>query len=134
MPARRYSIPPADLPAIGVRSSAIADRHLVDAGARLRQPGDQLRLDSKPLGNQRQTFREVSADQLVANLHVADVEVSQHVREQRQKVIAQAVPVIQHANGFAAEPGSDYRVRPSVEDDAISRGGSSQERNRGKNG
>ncbi len=103
VPQRGDPIPPVDLLALGVGPPAVADRHLPDARPGPRQACGQLGLDAEAVGDQRQRLHEVRPDHLVAGLHVGEVEVGEHVGEQRQEPVAHRVPEVQHPAGARLE-------------------------------
>ena len=61
--------------------------------------------------------RSASRDErLVARLHVGEVRVVEHVREQRQEVVRQRVPEVEHLALFARETAAEDHIRLAVED------------------
>src|SRR5690349_16801205 len=89
---RRQSVAPRDLLSFRVGAAAVRNWKLPDARARLRQPGRQLDFDTEALRPERQPLHEVGPDQLVARLHVREVQVGEHVGDEGEQVVADRVP------------------------------------------
>src|SRR5207237_4134917 len=116
MEQRRDTIAPGDLLPFGVRAAAVGDGQLPDAGARLRQPCRELDLDPEALCPERQALEEVGPDELVARLHVREVQVGEHVGDEREEVVADGVPEEQHAMKGSLEAGAVHGVALAVPD------------------
>ena len=88
------AVAPRDLLALGVRAAVVGDRHLVeaDAGPEPQHLGGELRLDPEVVGDRVQVADEVAAEGLVADLHVGDRRVVEHVGQQREEAVAGVVP------------------------------------------
>src|SRR5207237_8241216 len=116
MKQRRDTIAPGDLLAFAVGPAAVRDGQLPDAGARLGQPCRELHFDSEALRPERQTLEEVGPDQLVARLHVRQVQVGEHVGDEREEVVADGVPEEQYAMKGSLEAGAVHGVALAVPD------------------
>src|ERR1043166_3850008 len=118
MPKRRHSVAPVDLLAFGVGATGIADRYLVDPRVGLGQQRRDLGLEAEAVRGQlrRHRTRELTADRLVAGLHVGEVEIRQHVAVHRQQAVAHRMPVIQDAMRSAEEARSETGVGLSVDE------------------
>src|SRR5262245_66115752 len=71
----------ADLLALLVGAAGVADRHLVDAPGRP-PPGHlgrHLRLEPEPVGAEPEPLEDLAAEELVAGIHVGQVQVGEHV-------------------------------------------------------
>ena len=91
------TIAPADFFTLGVGSAVVADPHLIDGAA---QPGDfggDFGLKPKAVFLQGDLFQDFPAEDFITGLHVGDIDVGQHVREQREETVADHVPEIDHA-------------------------------------
>ena len=88
------AVAPRDLLAFGVGAAVVGDRHLVEADVRAEAQDlrGQLGLDPEVVGDQVQAADEVAAERLVADLHVGDRRVVEHVGQQRQEAVAGVVP------------------------------------------
>ena len=60
--------------------------------------------------------RELAAHRFVAGLHVGEVQIRQHVAVRREQLVADGVPVVQHAVRPAEEARAEARVGAAVED------------------
>src|SRR5207245_8536092 len=87
MEHRRQPVAPGDLLPLGVGAAAVGDGQLPDARARLREPRRQLDLDPEPLGREWQAFQEVGPDHLVAGIHIREVQIGEHVGDERETVV-----------------------------------------------
>ena len=89
------AILPTDLLALLVGSTSVRDSYLIDAGP---QPGDlrsDLRLEPESIFFNHNLLNEVAAEEFVAYLHVSEIEVREHVGEERQELVPHGVPEIQ---------------------------------------
>src|SRR3989442_1028211 len=99
-----------------VGSPAVGDRHPPDARPRLRQPRGDLHLEAEPVGREGQAPQQVGAHQLVARLHVGEVEIGEHVGEEGEEPVADGVPEVEDAMRAALEPRAEHGVGASVGD------------------
>ena len=110
-------VPPADLLALLVGSPVVGNAHLKDPAAELRHLGRDFRFEAEPVLLDRDALDDLAAKDLVAGLHVGEVQVREHVRQQRQQAVAHAVPEVQHPVGLAAhEAGAEDHVGPAITD------------------
>jgi hypothetical protein len=98
-----HAVAPADLLALGVGAPAVGDADLVDPPAAAGNLRGELRLDAEAVLLDGDAFDDVAAEALVARLHVREVEVGEHVGQQRERPVAERVPEVQDAMGSAAE-------------------------------
>ena len=115
-PHRGDRVPPADLLALGVHPAVVRDRHLVDPAAQVRHLGRELGLEAEAIRAQRDAAQDVGAERLVARLHVGEVQVGAHVRQERQEAVADGVPEEQHAPRAAREARAVDHVGVALED------------------
>ena len=95
--------------ALLARARGVRDRHLVDALARAQHARRDLRLDREAPLAQAERAEELGAHRLVAGHDVRDPAVVDHVRRERDALVAHHVP---EAERGVARPG------PRAEDDA----------------
>src|SRR3990167_5228529 len=88
----RDPVPPADLLALLVGPPGIRDGGLVYPVSRLRHLCRELRLKAEPVGCEPYIPYYFGPEGLVARLHVAQVYVCEHVREEREGLVADHVP------------------------------------------
>src|SRR5215469_11042438 len=96
-PQRPYAIFPADLLAFLVSPSPIADAYFVDSQPPLGHLYRDLRLESEAVFSDGNRLNNLPAEDLVAGLHVAQVDIGHAVRHQRQHPVAHRVPEVKHA-------------------------------------
>ena len=110
------AVRPADLLAFPVRPAGVGDRHLVDARVHLRQLRGELRLHAESARPDRDALDDVRAEDLVAGLHVGEVQVRDHVREEGQELVRDVMPEIEDAARRAGEAGAVHDVGLALED------------------
>jgi hypothetical protein len=108
----------ADLLPFFVGSSVIGDAHFVDAD--LREAGDlrgHFGFEAEAFLLEPDLLDEFGAEELVAGLHIGQVQVGEHVGEQRQETVPDGVPEKEDAVGLPAHEtrAVDY-VGKAVED------------------
>jgi hypothetical protein len=105
----------ANLLALGVGTSCVRHAHLVDAQPHPRDARDDFGLETKPLLAQVHLLQDLAAEHLVTGLHVREVQIREHVRQQRQEPVADRMPEVQHAVRIPSEePRPDDNVGASV--------------------
>src|SRR6267143_7012787 len=72
-------------------TAMIGDRYLVDAATELGHLGCELRLESEPVRTEAQPPQQIRPKDLVAGLHVGEVQVGEHVGQCREETIADVV-------------------------------------------
>src|SRR6266581_9630737 len=102
---RRDAVLPGDLLPRIVSSPVVRDRDFVDPAAEARDLRRELGLEPEPVGAEPKPLQERRAEDLVAGLHVRQVQVGEHVREHRQEPVADVMPEEEDTMGFSAEPG-----------------------------
>ena len=110
-----HSIFPADLLALAVVPARRGDGDLVEAAAELGQLDRHFGLEPEPPGFQADFLEHVPLEDLVAGLHVGQVEVGHHVAELGQDLVADVVPEEEDPVGPPLEAGAVNDVRPAVE-------------------
>ena len=111
------AVAPADLLALVVGAARVGDADLVDRAAELRDLGRDLRLEAEAVLFDRDALEHLAAEDLVAGLHVGQVQVREHVRERGEHAVADVVPEVEHAVGLAAdEARAEHHVGALVED------------------
>src|SRR6185503_8012788 len=83
--------------ALGVGAAVVRDADLVDANAELGHLGGDLGLEAEAILLDLDGLDDAAAKRLIACLHVREVQVREHVREEREEAVSQAVPEIEHA-------------------------------------
>ena len=107
---------PADLLPFPVGPARVGDRHLVDPRAHLRQLGGELGLHAEAVGPDGDALDDVGAEDLVPRLHVGEVQVRDHVGDERQHLVGDVVPEEEHAARGAREARPVDHVRLALED------------------
>ena len=75
-----------------------------------------LRLEAKAVRADGNALQQVGAEDLVAGLHVGQVQVGEHVGDQREGLVDHRVPERQDAGLFAGQVArAEYRVGVAVE-------------------
>ena len=92
-----HAILPSDLLPLGVGAPVVTDREFVDSSLRLCQAGSHLGFETETVGRQRQSLQEIRMDNLIAGLHIREVEVREHVAQQGEETIAHHVPKEEHS-------------------------------------
>ena len=105
-----HAVAPSDLLALGVGSTGVRDADLVDAESLAGQLGRDLGLEAEPILLDLDRLDDLAPEHLVARLHVGQVQVGEHVRQQRQALVADRVPEVQH-------PVRPARQEPRAVDD-----------------
>ncbi len=110
-------VPPADLLPLFVRAAVVGDGHLVDPESTLGGLGRDLRFKPEPLASQGKGLDDSGAEDLVARLHVSNVQVGAEVGHKRQEAVGQRMAEVQNAPGPAGkESRSVHHVRPALQD------------------
>src|ERR1035437_6919018 len=122
MPKGCNSVAPVDLLSLGVCPTSIGDRHLINACVPLRQSRGDFRLEPELVRREMQRARQITANRLVAGLHVGEVEIRQLVAEGGEHRVAHRVPEVEHAMRPAKEARAEAGVRLSL-DDRLQHGG-----------
>src|SRR6266545_788338 len=103
----------ADFLALFVRSARIAHRNLVNAPRGAALLGDlrgDLRLEAEAVRLELNALQHLAAENLVAGLHVRQVQVREHVRQRRQHLVGDVVPEVQDAVTLADEARAVHHV------------------------
>ena len=110
-PCGRHRVTEANLLSLRVVAAAVGDRHLEDAAPQFGDLDGDLRLEAKPIRSQRDALEELGSEDLVAGLHVGEVQVRQDVRHQRQDPVRHRVPEQVYPSMTGDEPRSVNDVR-----------------------
>ena len=111
-PTAAHAVAPADLLALGVRATGVGDADLEDAAAQCRRPWPSAPGSTpKRSSSMLDLLEHLAAEDLVAGLHVGQVQVGEHVRQRGQQPVADAVPEVQDAVGVGASRSASRRPR-----------------------
>ena len=95
----------------------VGDGDFVNADAFFRELGGDFGLESEAVLLDRDGLEDFAPHGFVAGLHIREVEVGEHVREQGQEFVPHGVPEIQHAVLLGADKaGAEDRIGFSFED------------------
>lgn len=95
----------------------VVDGHFVDAAFLFGDFGGDLDLEPETVLLDLDLFQHLATEDFVADLHVGEVQVGHHVREQGQQFVADHVPEEVDAVGTAArEARAEYDVGMALED------------------
>ena len=102
---------PTDLLSFRIRPSGIRDSDLVDSAVwKIGDLRRHLRLEAEAVLLQRDALDNLSTEDLVAGLHVGEIQVGEDVREECQHTIADRVPEIDDAVRVAADEARARRT------------------------
>ena len=112
------TVSPTDFFTFGVSSAVIRDPNLVNSQFfQFRDFRGDLRLKTEAIFLDLYALDNLTAEHLVAGLHVGQVQVGKHVGHQCQYTIAYAVPEVKHPVWLAAEESwSEYHVGAVTDD------------------
>ncbi len=114
---------PADFFAFGVGAAVVGDGDFVDAGAGAGDLGDELGFDAEAVFLELYGLDEFAFENFVAGLHVREVEIGRHVRQEGEELVAEGVPEIEYAVLMrAVESGAEDGVRLAAENGLEQRG------------
>lgn len=112
-----HTIAPADLLAFLVRPPAVADAHLVHAAFQSGNLGGNLRLKAKAVFLDPDLLNDLAFENLVADLHIGQIEVGQCVGEEREGLVADRMPEVQHAMRLTPdEPRPEDHIGTAIQD------------------
>src|SRR5215210_676449 len=94
---------PADLLAFAVGAAEVADGHLEDPALALGDLGRDLRLHGEVVGADGDRLDQRCPEDLVAGLHVRQVEVGEPVAERGQHPVAEAVAIVEDPAAVAGQ-------------------------------
>ena len=97
------SVLPGNLFALRVGAAGIGDGNFVDSPASLRDLGGEFRLEAKAIGLEFDILQNFAAKNLVARLHVAELQVGENVGEQCKELVSGVMPKIMDALRAAQE-------------------------------
>ena len=81
-----------------------------------RHLGRHLRLESEAVALEANSLDDLAAEDFVADLHVGQVQVGQHVREEREPLVRQRMPEIEDPVLLADEPRAEDDVGLILDD------------------
>src|SRR5947209_5719172 len=116
---RLYPVLPGDFLSLFVAAAVVGDADLEDpqAGADFGDFRGDLRLEAEAIALERDLIQHRFAEDLVADFHVGEVEVREHVAEAREEAVAQRVPEVEHAMRLAAhEAAAEDHIRAILRD------------------
>ena len=96
---RNNPVAPSYFLALFIGSSVVGDTHLVDTATESGNLCCNLRFKAKAVLLYLYVLDDFSPEDLVASLHVREVEVGEHIGEQGQEAIANPVPEIKDPVG-----------------------------------
>src|SRR5579862_5090856 len=96
-PEDAEAVGPFDFLSLRVISSAVADADLIDGAAELGNFRGEFGFDAEAILLDADALEHVGAEHFVARLHIGEVEIREHIDQQREKFIADRMPEIQHA-------------------------------------
>src|SRR6185369_493246 len=110
---RCESILPRDFLSFAVISAEVRNRNFVNTAAKLRDFSCNLRLKTESVFFDRHLCKQLAAERLVAGLHIREVQIGKHVREERQHSVAEGMPEEQHSMRAREETRTVNDIRPS---------------------
>jgi hypothetical protein len=102
-PDRRHGVLESDLLPLVVRPPVVGDRDLEEAIPAARDLRRDLRLDAEAGRLDGERLDHLAPEDLVAGLHVREIQVGQHVRDERQHPVPDGVPEVEDAALSPAE-------------------------------
>ena len=105
-----------DLLSLCVRPAIVRDRHFVDSSTQFCDFSCYFWLEAEAILLQINCIQHLATEDLVAGLHVSQIQVVQHVRQERQEAVCHVVPEKQNAMRPPQEAGSKNDVGGSVQD------------------
>src|SRR5688572_16267254 len=108
---------PPELLSLRVAAAVVGDADLVDPAAEPRDLRGDLGLEAEAVLLDADRARHLAPEHLVAGLHVGEIQVGDHVREEGQHAVRHAVPEEEHAVRHAGEEArAVHHVRATLED------------------
>ena len=90
-----HAVAPADLFSFFVGSTVVGDPDLEDLQTPMAQLRRDLRFEAEAVLFESDGLQHVAPDQLVARLHVREIQVREHVRERREQTVPDVVPEVE---------------------------------------
>ena len=114
---------PADFFAFGVGAAVVGNGDFVDACAGAGDLGDEFGLDTEAVFLEGDGLDQLAFENFVAGLHVGEVEIGCHVRQEGEELVAERVPEVEHAVLVRAdEAGAEDGVCLAAENGLEQRG------------
>ena len=88
------TVTPVDFLAFGVGTSRVGDPYFPDSPASRSNLCRHFGFYPEPVLFQVDALDDLATERLVAGLHIGEIEIGEHVREQREDPIAHGVPAI----------------------------------------
>lgn len=88
---------PIDLLSLCIGAARVGDPHLEDPIARSRKFRRDFRFEAEAILLNINALNHFPLEALVARLHIRQIEISEHVRNEREEAISHTVPEIQHS-------------------------------------
>src|SRR5207248_5281454 len=108
---------PADFLSLSVGSAVIRDADLINPRSSPRNLRDKFGFDAEPFLLDSKAIQEFASKNLVTTLHIGQVQVGKHVREQCEKPVSDHMPEVNHTMSSAArEPGTKHHVSTILQD------------------
>src|SRR5262249_11950577 len=96
--------------------AVVADGDFVNTAAEACDFDRELGLKTETVAAKLDGVENLTAKDFIANFHVGEVQVRQHIAEKRERLIADVVPVIQHAMGSAMKAITEHHIGKAFED------------------
>src|SRR5215216_4450541 len=106
-----YAVTPSYLFSFFVRSAIVRNADLENSGPGLRYLCGNLRFKPKPVLLNGNAVQEFAPKHFITCFHVSEVQVSEHVGEQREESVSHHMPEVNHSVRSAAqEPGTEHNI------------------------
>src|SRR5713101_127503 len=115
-PQRDDAVAPANLLSLGIGAAMVRDRHLVDPYPELGGLDHQFGLDVEAAGTQAEPLEHGHPKDLIADFHVAQVEIRHEIADRGQEAVGEEVPVVEHPVLPAVEAVAEHHVSPVLQD------------------
>ena len=93
----------------------IGNAHFENAQTAYGGFGDDFRFEAETVLLDWDALDDLAPEHLITGFHIRQVQVGEHVREQREESVAHTVPEIEYPVASAREkPGTDHHVRRSL--------------------
>jgi hypothetical protein len=91
------AVSPADFFAFFVGAAVVGNGNFVDGDLELGDLGGDFRLEAEAVFLDGDFFEDVALEDLVAGLHISEVQVGEHVGHEGEELVAHGVPEVEHA-------------------------------------
>src|SRR5580765_6815864 len=94
VPERGKSVSPGNFLSFRVGAARIGDRYFIDPQVSSGDFCSELRFESKTVRSKLHPLQYLASEHLVTGFHVRELQVREHVGEQRKKLVSGVVPKI----------------------------------------